>query len=74
MALAERAGGLVVDDAALQDLVARVGRMSDDLPQLAEVELRPVIAARTGLAVVGARVIVREPLRRVDSPVRRLLG
>jgi acyl-CoA synthetase (NDP forming) len=69
-----RAGGLVVDGAALQDLVARVGRMSDDLPQLAEVELRPVIAARTGLAVVGARVIVREPLRRVDSPVRRLLG
>jgi acyl-CoA synthetase (NDP forming)/RimJ/RimL family protein N-acetyltransferase len=69
-----RAGGLVVDDAALRDLVARLGRMSDDLPQLADVELRPVIVAPKGLAVVGARVTLREPLRRVDAPVRRLLG
>ncbi len=69
-----KAGGMAVDGAALRDLVARVGRLSDDLPQVCRLQLRPVVVATTGLAVLGADIHVAEPLRRVDAPVRRLLG
>ena len=68
------AGGMVVDRGALRDLVARVGRLSDDLPQVGYLVLRPVVVGTEGLAVLGARVRVAHPLVRVDAPARRLLG
>jgi hypothetical protein len=47
-----------------------VAQLADDLPQLAHVTLSPCIAARTGIAVLGARVFVaptddqRDPMAR----------
>jgi len=59
------------DLAALQDLLLRVSRMADDLPQIAELELSPVVARPDGVQAVDARIRVRaaEP---ADAHLRRL--
>jgi acyl-CoA synthetase (NDP forming)/GNAT superfamily N-acetyltransferase len=45
-----------VDVAALEDVVARVSCLADDLPELAELELNPVVVAERGAHVLGAVV------------------
>jgi len=49
--------------AHLADLLLRVGRLADDLPEVTGLELSPVIAGPGGVAVVNAKVRVspREP-------------
>jgi acyl-CoA synthetase (NDP forming) len=51
------------DVAALRELVLRLGALAEDLPEVAEVDLNPVIVGTDGLAVVDARVGLeaREP-------------
>ncbi len=44
------------DVAALEDVVARVSCLADDLPELAELELNPVVVAERGAHVLGAVV------------------
>jgi acetate---CoA ligase (ADP-forming) len=56
-------GAPAADSAAVSDLVLRIGRLADDLPELAELDLNPVIAGRDGCVVVDARVRVAAPLR-----------
>ncbi|MFZ0323890.1 MAG: acetate--CoA ligase family protein, partial [Actinomycetes bacterium] len=63
-----------VDVASLRDLLARVAQMSDDLPEVASLTLRPVVVAPTGTAVLGATVRLAHPLSRTDRTARRLLG
>ena len=46
------------DRAALRDLLLRVSRLADDLPEVTDLELDPVIAGPDGVAVVNARVKV----------------
>jgi len=59
------------DLAALRDLLLRVSRMVEDLPQIAELELSPVIARRDGVQAVDGRVRIQagEP---ADALLRRL--
>jgi acyl-CoA synthetase (NDP forming) len=57
--------------AALQDLLMRVSRLADDLPQVAELDLSPVIAGPGGADVAAARVRVL-PARAADPYLRRL--
>ena len=59
---------------ALEDVVARVSALADDLPQVAELELNPVIAAPEGVTVLGARVRLAPPPGRTDTDTRRLPG
>ena len=68
-----RRGDPAVDLAALADLLLRVSRMADDLPQIAELELSPVIARPDGVQAVDGRVRVQaaEP---ADAHLRRLPG
>ena len=66
--------GHAVDRELLGDLVARVARLADDLPEVAHLVLRPVVASERGLAVLGASVTLRHPQSRTDLPARRLLG
>ncbi|AUG79994.1 Acyl-CoA synthetase [Kitasatospora sp. MMS16-BH015] len=61
-------GAAPVDTGALEELLLRVSRLVDDLPEVASVDLAPVVVAPQGLAVLGARVRVA-PL-----PVRSDLG
>jgi ATP-grasp domain-containing protein len=56
----------------LEDLVLRVGRMVEDLPEIRSLVLEPVMASAEGAAVVGARVALGPPPQRVDRGPRRL--
>ena len=46
-------GSTPVDVAALEDLLARLARLADDVPEVAALELNPVVAAPAGAAVLG---------------------
>ncbi len=61
-----------VDRAALADLLVRVGLLADETPELAELRLEPVVVSSSGLAVLGARAVLRRPEARTDSGARRL--
>jgi acyl-CoA synthetase (NDP forming) len=45
-----------VDTAALADLLLRVSRLADDLPEMAELDLNPVIARPDGAHAVDTRI------------------
>ncbi len=60
------------DVGALADLVVRVGRLMDDQPDIAELDLNPVIVTPDGVAAVDARVRLA-PAPPLPSPFRRRL-
>ena len=66
-----------VDIAALRDVLLRASRLADDLPQVAELDLNPVIVRRDGAVAVDARIRVTshrlaDPfLRQLPSDARR---
>ena len=64
-------GTPAADLAALQDILLRVSRLADDLPQVAELDLNPVIARPDGAHVVDTRVRVL-PSGPADPYLRRL--
>jgi acyl-CoA synthetase (NDP forming) len=49
------------DVAALADVIVRVGALVDDLPQIQELDLNPVLVHERGVTVVDARVRVAAP-------------
>jgi len=58
-------GAAASDAGALADLVMRLSRLADDIPELAELDLNPVLARPDGCCAVDARVRVRvAPARR----------
>ena len=66
-----RRGTPAADLAALRDMLLRVSRMADDLPQIAELDLNPVLARPDGAEVIDAQVRLQtaEP---TDAYLRRL--
>ncbi len=60
-----------VDTAALADALLRVSRLADDLPEVAELEVNPVVARPDGIWGVDARVRV-SPAEPRDPFLRRL--
>ena len=65
-----RPGTPGADLTALRDLLLRVSRMADDLPQIAELELSPVFARPDGAEAVDARIRLRAAGARRRQPVR----
>jgi acyl-CoA synthetase (NDP forming) len=65
-------GGDVADLAAVRDLLHRVSRLTDDLPEVSLLDLDPVLVAREGLSVVNATARVAPPALRSDWYTRRL--
>ncbi|MFD0773208.1 GNAT family N-acetyltransferase [Streptomonospora algeriensis] len=58
---------------ALEETLVRVSRLVDAFPEVAHIELDPVIVNSSGAHVLGSRVWLREsPDRRMDSGPRRL--
>jgi acyl-CoA synthetase (NDP forming) len=57
---------------ALEDLVLRVGRIAEDLPEVRSLALDPVLASPEGAAVIGARIVLGPPPNRADGGPRRL--
>lgn len=62
------------DVAALEDVLARVSVMAEDLPELASLELYPVAVAERGASVLHATIRLRPAERRTDAPRRALPG
>ena len=66
-----RPGAPAADIAALRDMLLRISRLADDLPQVAELHLSPVVVRPDGVQAVDglARVQAAEP---ADVYLRRL--
>ncbi len=64
-------GSPPADLAALRDLLLRVSRLADDLPEVTELDLNPVIARPDGVFVVDAR-IKATPYQPQDPFLRKL--
>jgi acyl-CoA synthetase (NDP forming) len=60
-----------VDTPALAEVLLRVSRLADDLPEVAELDLSPVVAGPDGVCAVGVRVRV-SPAEPTDPFLRRL--
>jgi acyl-CoA synthetase (NDP forming) len=54
-------GAPPADQEALKDLLHRLSRLSVDFPELAELDLNPVIAGPDGCVAVDARIRLRRP-------------
>ncbi len=61
----------LLDTGPLRDLLLRVSRLADDLPEVTDLDLDPVIAGPNGVAVVNARVKVT-PYQPKDPFLRKL--
>jgi acetyl coenzyme A synthetase (ADP forming)-like protein len=65
-------GAAPTDVAALEELLQRVGRFAGLVPELAELDLNPVIVSPTGVQIVDARMRVEEPPDAASDEVRRM--
>jgi acyl-CoA synthetase (NDP forming) len=64
-------GTPAADLAALRDVLMRVSRLADDIPEISELDLNPVIARPDGAVAVDARIrVIPQPPR--DPFLRRL--
>ena len=63
----------VLDSRALENVVARVAVLTDDLPEISRIVLNPVLVGRRGAAILEATIDVSPP-GRVDSGRRVLPG
>jgi acetyl coenzyme A synthetase (ADP forming)-like protein len=61
--LAGYRGAPPADAGQVSDVVLRVARLVDDLPEVAELDLNPVIAGPRGCVAVDARIRVAAPMR-----------
>jgi acyl-CoA synthetase (NDP forming)/GNAT superfamily N-acetyltransferase len=64
-------GSPAADLGALRDLLLRVSRLADDLPEVTELDLNPVIARQDGAFVADARIKVT-PYQAQDPFLRKL--
>ena len=64
-------GSAVVDIAALIDVAQRLSALADDLPEIHELWLRPVLVGPGGITVTGTSARLGPPHRFLDS-VRRM--
>jgi acetyl coenzyme A synthetase (ADP forming)-like protein len=62
-------GAPPVDIGALEDVVVRIGRLADTMPEVTEMDCNPVIVSPEGAAVVDVRVRLTRPQ---VSPLRGL--
>jgi acyl-CoA synthetase (NDP forming)/GNAT superfamily N-acetyltransferase len=65
-------GAEPVDTAALEHLLLRASRLADDLPEVAGLDLEPVLAGPSGAVVRGARLRLARPPGRRAEHARRL--
>ncbi|MBW4722232.1 bifunctional acetate--CoA ligase family protein/GNAT family N-acetyltransferase [Saccharothrix obliqua] len=70
--LAGYRGGESADLPALEDLVLRLAALAEDVPEVREVALEPVLASAAGAYVGNARVTLGPPPSRHDTGPRRL--
>lgn len=69
--LSGHGGAPAADLAALREALLRVSRLADDVPEVAAIELDPVIARADGVSAVAARVRIT-PVEPPDPYLRRI--
>ena len=65
-------GRPAVDIAALEDLVLRVGALADEIPDIAELDLNPVVASANGVVAIDVKIRVAPSRARVPADMRRM--
>jgi acyl-CoA synthetase (NDP forming) len=60
------------DLTALKDLILRVNALAEDLPEIRQLSLEPILASPHGAHVTGARITIGPPPTRPDTGPRRL--
>jgi acyl-CoA synthetase (NDP forming)/GNAT superfamily N-acetyltransferase len=65
-------GAPPVDTAALEDLLLRLGRVAEDLPEIAELDLNPVLVGPGGAIAVDAKLRLAPVGAEPDPTLRRL--
>jgi len=65
-------GRPTVDVASLEDLLLRVGRLAEDVPEVAEMDLNPVVVSGQGVVAVDVKVRVAPPAAPLLQDLRRL--
>jgi acyl-CoA synthetase (NDP forming)/L-amino acid N-acyltransferase YncA len=66
-------GAPPVDTAALEELLLRLGRLAEDLPEVAELDLNPILAGPGGVVAVDAKLRLA-PVGAEPDPMLRRLG
>jgi acyl-CoA synthetase (NDP forming) len=61
-----------VDVAALEDLLLRVGRLAEDVPEVAEMDLNPVLVTEQGAIAVDVKVRVAPGAAQFPQDLRRM--
>jgi acyl-CoA synthetase (NDP forming) len=67
-------GRPVVSRAAVRELLLRLAALAEDLPEIAELDLNPVICSGDELVVVDAKVRIAPAPASVDPVLRQLRG
>ena len=65
-------GSAPVDVAAVEDMLLRLGRLADDLPEIAEFDLDPVIVTASGIVAVDVRLRLAAVQAEPDPGLRAL--
>ncbi|THV29167.1 GNAT family N-acetyltransferase [Glycomyces paridis] len=65
-------GSRPVDTAALTDMLLRLGRLAEDVPEIAELDLNPVMPARYGVQAVDVKLRLARVGDEPDPLARRL--
>lgn len=65
-------GSPPVDADALEDLILRISRLVDAVPELVELDLNPVIARADGAFIVDARARLKRSVSTMSQPIRQL--
>ncbi len=65
--LAGYRGHPAMDHAAIEDALIALGRMAIDHPEIAELDVNPLLADHTGVIALDARVRVRDPVQAVPA-------
>jgi acetyl coenzyme A synthetase (ADP forming)-like protein len=65
-------GRPTADVAALEDILLRVGRLAEDIPEIAEMDLNPVIVSEHGAVAIDVKIRVAPPGTPFSPDLRRL--
>lgn len=65
-------GSPVVNTDALEDLLLRLGRLADEVPEVAELDLNPILVSAEGVLVVDAKLRLAEVGDEPDATLRQL--
>ena len=65
-------GAPACDVVAVEDILLRIARLADEVPQLSEMDLNPLIASPSGAVAVDVRIRLAPWRRHAETEVRRL--